>query len=100
MLSLGGDGGILAVSHVIGKEYVEMIRLYHAGKIDEAREIHYRTLPVVKMLFIETNPVPVKEAVGMMGLPSGKVRLPMTPLRPENREALRRTLIQHNLLKA
>jgi 4-hydroxy-tetrahydrodipicolinate synthase len=100
MLSLGGDGGILAVSHVLGKDYGEMIRLYHAGKIDEAREIHFRTLPVVKMLFVETNPVPVKEAMAMMGLPAGKIRLPLTPMRPENREALRRTLIRHGLLKA
>jgi 4-hydroxy-tetrahydrodipicolinate synthase len=99
MLALGGDGGILAVAHVIGKECREMINLYHAGKIDEAREIHFQTLPVVQALFIETNPVPVKEALTMMGLPSGKLRLPLVPLRPENREVLRNTLIQFGLLK-
>lgn len=99
MLALGGDGGILAVSHVIGKEYREMIHLYLAGKIEEAREIHYRTLPMVKTLFIETNPVPVKEALAMMGLPSGKLRLPLTPLRPENRETLRRILQEFGYLK-
>jgi len=99
MMALGGDGGILAVSHVIGKEYHEMIHLYLTGKIDEAREIHFRTLPVVQALFIETNPVPVKEALAMMGLPSGKLRLPLVPLRPENRETLRKVLIQFNILK-
>jgi len=98
-LTLGGDGGILSVAHVIGREYREMINLYRAGKINEAREIHFQTLPVVKALFIETNPVPVKEALTMMGLPSGKLRLPLVPLRPENREVLRNTLIQFGLLK-
>jgi 4-hydroxy-tetrahydrodipicolinate synthase len=99
MLTLGGDGGILAVAHVIGREYREMINLYRAGKINEAREIHFKTLPVVKVLFIETNPVPVKEALAMMGLPSGKLRLPLVPLRPENRQILRNTLIEFGLLK-
>jgi len=99
MLALGGDGGILAVSHVIGKEYREMIHLYLAGKIEEAREIHFRTLPMVKTLFIETNPVPVKEALAMMGLPSGKLRLPLAPLQPANRETLRRALQEFGFLK-
>jgi 4-hydroxy-tetrahydrodipicolinate synthase len=99
MLALGGDGGILAVAHVIGKEYREMINLFRAGKINEAREIHFQTLPVVQALFIETNPVPVKEALTMMGLPAGKLRLPLVPLRPENRESLRNTLIQSGHLK-
>ncbi|MGA3207093.1 MAG: 4-hydroxy-tetrahydrodipicolinate synthase [Syntrophales bacterium] len=99
MLALGGDGGILAVAHVIGKEYREMINLYLLGKIDEAREIHFKMLPVVQALFIETSPAPVKEALTMMGLPSGKLRLPLVPLRPENREVLRNTMIQYGLLK-
>jgi 4-hydroxy-tetrahydrodipicolinate synthase len=99
MLNLGGDGGILAVAHVLGKEYREMINLFRAGKISEAREIHFKTLPVVRALFIETNPVPVKEALTMIGLPSGKPRLPLVPLRPENREVLRNTLIQSGHLK-
>jgi 4-hydroxy-tetrahydrodipicolinate synthase len=99
LLSLGGDGGILAVAHVIGKEYREMINLYHSGKINEAREIHFQTLPIVQSLFIETNPVPVKEALTMMGLPSGKLRLPLVPLRPENRETLRNVMMQFGFLK-
>lgn len=99
MLALGGDGGILAVAHVIGKEYREMIKLYRSGKASEALEIHFKMLPVVKALFIETNPVPVKEALTMMGLPAGKLRLPLVPLRSENREALRNILTQFGFLK-
>lgn len=92
LMGLGGRGGICAVANVIGKEYSDMIRLFLAGKIEEARAIHYKTLPVVKALFIESNPVPVKEALNMMGLPSGKLRLPLLPLKPENREVLRKAL--------
>ncbi len=99
MMALGGDGGVMAVANVIGKEYREMIHLMLAGKIDQAREIHFRTLPVIRALFIESNPTPVKEAMNMMGLPAGKMRLPLVPLRAENRETLRKALIQVGRLK-
>ncbi len=98
MMALGGDGGILAVSHVVGKQYREMVHLYLDGEINAAREIHFKTLPLVKALFIESNPIPVKEAMAMMGLPAGKVRLPLVPLSPENREVLRQALQQFGLL--
>src|SRR4030042_3452345 len=71
MMGLGGDGGIMAVANVIGKEYYQMIHLMLAGKIAEAREIHYKTLPVVRALFIESNPAPAQEAQRKMGLPAG-----------------------------
>lgn len=99
MMALGGDGGIMAVANVIGREYYQMIHLMLAGKIAEAREMHFKTLPVVRALFIESNPAPAKEAMNMMGLPAGKLRLPLVPLRPENREILRKALIQIGRLK-
>jgi 4-hydroxy-tetrahydrodipicolinate synthase len=92
LMCLGGHGVICAVGNVIGREYTEMVHLLLKGEVDQAREIHYRTLPLVRALFIETNPVPVKEAMNMMGLPAGPLRLPLTPLKPENRELLRREL--------
>jgi 4-hydroxy-tetrahydrodipicolinate synthase len=99
MMALGGDGGIMAVANVIGREYYKMIHLMLEGKIDEAREIHYQTLPVVKTLFIESNPAPAKEAMNMMGLPAGKLRLPLVPLKPESRETLRKALVTLGRLK-
>lgn len=99
MMGLGGDGGIMAVANVIGKEYYQMIHLLLEGKADQAREIHYKTLPVVRALFIESNPAPAKEAMNMMGLPAGKLRLPLVSLRPESRETLRKTLVQLGRLK-
>jgi 4-hydroxy-tetrahydrodipicolinate synthase len=99
MMGLGGDGGIMAVANVIGKEYYQMIHLMLEGKTDQAREIHYKTLPVVRALFIESNPAPAKEAMNMMGLPAGKLRLPLVSLRPESRETLRKALVQLGRLK-
>ena len=93
LMALGGDGVICAVGNVIGKEYAQMCRLMKQGRWDEARDIHYQTLPLVKALFIETNPVPVKEAMQMMGLPSGPPRLPLVPMKPANREKVRQELI-------
>jgi 4-hydroxy-tetrahydrodipicolinate synthase len=92
MMLLGGHGVICAVGNVIGREYTRMVHLLLEGKVDDAREIHFKTLPLVRALFIETNPVPVKEAMNMMGLPAGAFRLPLTPLKPANREVLRRAL--------
>ena len=92
MMCLGGHGAITAVGNVICSEYVEMVHLMLEGKVAEAREIHYKTLPVARALFIETNPTPVKEAMNMMGLPSGPLRLPLTPLKEKNREILRKAL--------
>ncbi len=99
LMALGGDGVICAVGNVIGREYTTMCRLMKEGKRVEALEIHYQTLPLVKTLFIETNPVPVKEALQMMGLPAGPPRLPLVPMRPVNRERLRQELIALGRLK-
>ncbi len=56
-------------------------------------------LPLVRALFIESNPSPAKEALNMMGLPAGKLRLPLVSLKPENRETLRKALVQLGRLK-
>jgi 4-hydroxy-tetrahydrodipicolinate synthase len=91
-LCLGGDGAIAAVGHVIGKELHEMLQAFARGDYKAAQDIHFRTLDVVNALFIETNPVPVKTALEMMGQPAGKLRLPLLPMRPETREVLRQAL--------
>jgi 4-hydroxy-tetrahydrodipicolinate synthase len=91
-LCLGGDGAIAAVGHVIGKELHEMLLACARGDYKAAQDLHFRTLDVVNALFIETNPVPVKTALELMGLPAGTLRLPLVPMRPETREVLRKAL--------
>lgn len=92
LLCLGGDGAIAAVAHVIGKELHEMLQAMARGDYKAAQDIHFRTLDVVNALFIETNPVPVKTAMEIMGQPAGKLRLPLVPMRQATREHLRQCL--------
>jgi len=92
MMCLGAHGTISAVANVIGKEYTQMCRLLLGGDYVAARKIHYRTLPLVKALFIESNPVPVKAALEMMGLPAGPPRLPLVPMSSFNRSVVEDTL--------
>ena len=92
LLCLGGDGAIAAVAHVIGKELHEMMQAMARGDYKAAQDIHFRTLDIVNALFIETNPVPVKTALEMMGQPAGTLRLPLVPMRPETRAHLRKCL--------
>jgi 4-hydroxy-tetrahydrodipicolinate synthase len=91
-LCLGGDGAIAAVGHVIGAELHEMMQAFARGDYKAAQDIHFRTLDIVNALFIESNPVPVKTALTMMGQPAGKLRLPLVPMRPDTREVLRQAL--------
>jgi len=86
---LGGEGGILADAHILPGEWVRMVKLIASGDLAQAREIHFRLLPLAKALFIETNPVPVKAAIEMLGLASGEVRLPLLPATERCRGALR-----------
>lgn len=92
MICMGGHGTISASACVIGDELTRMCRLALEGDYTAARKIHYQTLDVVGAMFIETNPVPVKEAMNIMGLPAGPPRLPLVPLRLENRAYVEQTL--------
>ena len=92
LLCLGGDGAIAAVAHVIGQELHEMMQAMARSDYKAAQDLHFRTLDVINALFIETNPVPVKTALEMMGQPAGKLRLPLVPMQPGTREHLRQCL--------
>ncbi|MCL5292737.1 MAG: 4-hydroxy-tetrahydrodipicolinate synthase [Actinobacteria bacterium] len=94
LICLGGHGAVAAVGHVIGREVCEIVELVTAGRVEEAREIHYRILPTVKALFVEPNPAPVKQALKWMGQPAGPVRLPLVDLGPKGLEVLRSALVE------
>jgi len=89
MCCLGGKGGILASAHVLPGEWVRMINLVADGQIAEARKIHFRLMPLVKALFSETNPVPVKAAMELLGIPVGPPRLPLLPATEACRQRVR-----------
>ena len=85
ILALGGYGVISVASHLVGNQIKEMIDSFIRGKGDKAAEIHRHLLPLIKALFIVSNPVPVKYAVNCVGFNVGKPRLPLTE--PDDKSA-------------
>jgi len=79
-------------SNVIPKEVTQMVKAFAAGKLDAALKLHSKYYPLFKDLFIETNPVPVKAALALLGLCEEEYRLPLVPMSTKNREALRTAL--------
>ncbi len=92
LMAIGGRGVISTTSNVAPREMADMVRLFLAGDVVRARELHYRLLPLFTTLFVETNPIPVKAALAMMGRIAGEIRLPMTPLSEANRPKLAKAL--------
>jgi len=95
---LGGVGGILADAHILPGEWRRMVELIAAGSIADAREIHYRLLPITRALFLETNPAPVKVALDLMGIAPADTRLPLLPATDRCRAAMREELEKLGLL--
>lgn len=87
MLSLGIDGSISVLANILPKENHDIYELFKAGQIDQATKLHLKYIDLIKDLFIEVNPVPVKAAAGMMGLCQNRLRLPLTPAN-SNTEAI------------
>ncbi len=89
IIAVGGCGVISASSNVLPGEMTAISDAALAGDLKRAREVHYRIGPLLRALFIETNPTPVKTALALMGrIPSDEVRLPLAPMLPANREKL------------
>ncbi|MCM8792627.1 MAG: 4-hydroxy-tetrahydrodipicolinate synthase [Candidatus Omnitrophica bacterium] len=99
ILSIGGVGVISVIANIVPYDVAEMIDNFEKNNIQEARRIHYRLLPLVKAMFIETNPIPVKTAMGLMGLCNPDLRLPLSKMSSENLEKLKKVLIDYGLLK-
>jgi 4-hydroxy-tetrahydrodipicolinate synthase len=89
LLCHGGAGAIAAVAHVIGRETRQMCDAVWAGDLETARHWHFRTMPLVDALFIEPNPIPVKQAVEWMGLPAGPLRPPLGEMTEGGKATLR-----------
>ncbi|GBC76622.1 4-hydroxy-tetrahydrodipicolinate synthase [bacterium HR08] len=100
VLALGGDGVISVIANQTPAEMRELVAAALAGDWARARELHYRLLPLMRGNFLETNPIPVKAALAMMGLIEENYRLPLVPPRPETRERLRQILADLNLIPA
>ena len=88
MMSVGARGVISVVSNIVPSETAKMCGFFLKGRTKEAAQIHHKLLPLIKQLFIETNPIPVKYAASLLGLGAYAPRLPLTPLSVKNRQAL------------
>ena len=98
-MSLGAQGVISVASNVIPRAMVQMVRAFRGGRSRAALRIHEQYYLLLKDLFIETNPVPVKAALALMGQIEEEYRLPLVPLTPKNRDKLRKTMKACGLLK-
>jgi 4-hydroxy-tetrahydrodipicolinate synthase len=99
VLSLGGRGVISVLANVAPADTARMVRSFLAGDVEEARELQLHYLPLVRLLFQEPNPVPVKAALTELGFAVGGVRLPLLAASDETRAALRSTLRELKLAR-
>jgi 4-hydroxy-tetrahydrodipicolinate synthase len=95
---LGAVGIISVASHLVGPQIRQMIELIQTGDVPAARKIHEGLSPLFNALFITSNPIPLKAALGMIGLPAGVPRLPLVPATAEERTRVRKALEDAGLL--
>lgn len=99
MLSVGAVGVISVASHLVGQEIKKMILSYFEGKVEVAKKIHLKLLPLFRVLFITTNPMCVKAALKLTGFDVGGLRLPLIPANNEEIEKIRKVLVELRLIK-
>ncbi len=92
IIAQGGTGAISVAANVEPERTVALVGSALAGDYDRARELNYELGDLFRTLFVETNPIPINEAMEMRGIHSSTMRSPLSPLRPENRERLRAVL--------
>lgn len=92
IIALGGKGVVSVTSNYAPKEFSEMVRLALQNKIEKAREIHYKLLELMELNFIEPNPIPVKYIMSILGYTKEVYRLPLLPLKPEEKKKIKEAL--------
>lgn len=99
LVSLGGKGVISVASHVIPKQMHDMVQYCLDNNFAEATKLQIEYLDLINSLFIEVNPIPVKEALNMMGVNVGSCRMPLYEMSDEHKAVLRASLEKHGLIK-
>jgi 4-hydroxy-tetrahydrodipicolinate synthase len=98
MMAVGAKGVITVTANIAPSDMAALVDAWAAGQIERAKSLHYKLYPLFTALFYETNPIPVKEALGMMGKINPELRLPLCPLSSENRDRLARILKECGLI--
>ena len=99
LIAIGAKGVISVIANIVPKLVKGMVAAALAGNMEEARSIHKTLYPISKAAFIETNPIPVKTALGMMGMIKPELRMPLCEMRPENEKKLKDVLKKLGVLK-
>lgn len=97
VLSAGGKGVISVVSNILPEDTHNICEYFFNGEIEKSRELQLKMLNLINNLFIEVNPIPVKAALKLMGLPSGMLRLPLCDISDANREILKKSMINYGI---
>jgi 4-hydroxy-tetrahydrodipicolinate synthase len=99
LMAIGGRGVISVIANIVPRETSEMTHAALDGDWKRARDLHYKLFPLARAAFLETNPIPIKEAMAMAGMIEPEFRLPMCRMSEANRERLRAVLKPYGLVK-
>ncbi|MBW1851997.1 MAG: 4-hydroxy-tetrahydrodipicolinate synthase [Deltaproteobacteria bacterium] len=98
ILSIGGKGVISVVANIVPRDTADMITAWEEGRMDKTRELFFKLFPLCQAMFYETNPVPVKTSLALMGKIQDELRLPLVPMAPANLEKLKKALEDYGVL--
>lgn len=98
LMSQGGKGVISVVSNIVPSKMAGLCSAYLSRDVDKALDLHFELAPLCRAMFFETNPIPVKTALSMMGRMDLELRLPLVNMQPENESRLREVLKQEQLI--
>jgi 4-hydroxy-tetrahydrodipicolinate synthase len=98
-MALGGKGVISTVANVAPKDTAQLTESCLAGNWQRGRELQFKLIPLIRSVFIETNPIPVKTALSLMGKCTGELRLPLTPMAEGNLKKLTQAMSEYGLRK-
>jgi 4-hydroxy-tetrahydrodipicolinate synthase len=99
LLAIGGSGVVSVIANILPRETADLVHAALDGDWKRARDLHYRLFPLARAAFLETNPIPIKEAMAMAGMIEPEFRLPMCRMSDANREKLRAILKTYSLVK-
>jgi len=99
VLSIGSIGIISVVANIVPRDVADLVSAFEKGNIKKAQSLHYKLLPLIKACFMETNPIPVKTAMGLLGICDAGLRLPMCEMSADNLAKLKKALKDYGLLK-
>jgi 4-hydroxy-tetrahydrodipicolinate synthase len=99
LMAIGGKGVISVISNVVPADMAGMVDAFNAGDLEKARALHYRMSPLIDALFVETNPIPVKTAMAMMGKIDPELRLPLCRMAEKNEAILKQAMRQYGLIR-